>query len=243
MTMTSDPIDLIRHANPFPRGSLRELSPERTDELLAQLRAGAVPARRVGAMSRRKRHLAIAVALTAAAAAGAYLLASHSGRSPASGGKQGAPVGTPVANASQADALLPFDVVLPSDMKPLTPEEDMEVHKYDDGRQALQANLYNTPNGTYSLQEQQEPTSWTLADLEKLRPPAWSAQSAMVMVDGVHVLVSVDRAGQTTAGWIRGDGPSPVTTWLAGPWDTDPGQSFTKQQALSVAADIISQGG
>jgi len=248
MNMTSDPIDLVRHADPYPPGSLRELSAERTDELLTRLRAGAVPARRIHPLSRRKRHLAIAAAavLAAGAVAGAFL-ATYSGRPhvspPTSGGLKGPTVGTPVANAAQADALLPFDVVLPSSMKPLAPEEDMEVYKYDDGRQALQAYFYNTPNGTYSLQEEQEPTSWTIADLEKLRPPAGFAQSAMVMVGGVHVLVWVDRAGQVTAVWIRGDGASPVTTTLAGPWDTDAGQSFSKQQALGVAADIIGQGG
>ena len=244
MTTVSDAIDLVRQANPFPPGSLRELAAARTDELLTRLRAGEIPARQIRPMSHRKRLATAAVAALAAAAAGAYLLATQAGGQqvspPASTvipSQTPPPPGTPVASASEADALLSFDVVLPSDATP----ENMNVYKWD-GRQQLQAD-YNTPtNGLYTLTE--EPTSWTVADLERMAND-WNTGSAeIVMVGGVHVLVGFDSrtpGGETDIAWIRGDGDSPVITWLVGPWVE--GQSFSKQQALSVAADLIGQGG
>lgn len=244
MTLSSDPIELVRDLNPVPTGSLQELAAQHKDELLAKLRAGEIAPRSIPPLRRRRYvHVAV-VAVAAAVAAGAYALAMQTGTPqqvspPGATAPPGrpAPAGTPVANAAQADALLSFDVVLPSNVTP----KYMNVYKWG-GRQLLQG-YYDTPSdGLYSVSE--EPTTWTVTDLER-RAADWSSGSAqIVMVDGVHVLVGFDRrtpGGETDVAWIRGDGASPVITWLVGPWIQ--GQSFTKQQALSVAADIIGQGG
>jgi hypothetical protein len=247
LTLTSDPIQLVRDLNPVPKGSLRELAAERADELLTRLHAGVVSAPSIRRDHRWPRYLAVAV--TAAVAVAVSVLATQSGTThqvsppsttalPAGPPPMGpAPAGTPVASAAQADALLSFNVVLPSDATP----QYMNVYKWD-GRQQLQGYYDTASNGLYSVTE--EPTTWSVTDLQQ-RANDWSTGSAqIVMVDGVHVLVGFDRitpGGETDVAWIRGNGASPVITWLVGPWIE--GKSFTSQQALSVAADIIGQGG
>jgi hypothetical protein len=244
MTLTSDPIRLVRDLNPVPTSSLRELAAERADELLTRLQTGAVSPPSIRPDHRRRRYLAVAAVAVAVAATVSVVFATQSGTPqqvfpPATSAPSGTPppAGTPVANAAQADALLSFNVVLPSDATP----KYMNVYKWD-GRQQLEAYYDTASNGLYSLTE--EPTSWTVTDLQQ-KANGWSTGSAeMVMVDGVHVLVGFDRltpGGETDVAWIRGDGASPVITWLVGPWIE--GQSFTNQQALAVAADIIGQGG
>jgi hypothetical protein len=245
MMLSSDPIELVRDLNPVPTGSLQELAAERRDELLAKLRAGEIAPRSIPPLRRRRSVAVAVVAVVSAVAAGAYALATQTGSAPqvlppapaAPRSGRPAPAGTPVANAAQADALLSFDVVLPSNVTP----KYMNVYKWD-GRQLLQG-YYDTPSdGLYSVSE--EPTTWTVTDLER-RAAGWNTGSAqIVMVDGVHVLVGFDRrtpGGETDVAWIRGDGASPVITWLVGPWIE--GRPFTRQQALAVAADIIGQGG
>jgi hypothetical protein len=68
----------------------------------------------------------------------------------------------------------------------------------------------------------------------------------MDVVDGVEVLLQGSSDGSLTASWIRQAGGSPILTWIQGPETAKGGQvsgTFTKQQALAVAADIIRQGG
>jgi hypothetical protein len=249
MTLTSDPIEVVRDRNPIPAGSLRGLADQRADELIARLRAGEIAAHPIRLDRRRGRYLAVtAIAVVAAAAAAAaYVLGTQTGTQrqvapPAltapSGGP--APAGTPVANAAQADALLPFDVVLPTDATPAY----MNVYTFQDGRRQLEA-YFDTPSaGVYGLEE--EPTDQTVGDLQTLAK-TWKAGSAqIVVVGGVHVLVLNTSAQssspqETDVGWIRGDGAGAVITWLQGPWIA--GQPFTEHQALSVASDIIGQGG
>ena len=153
---------------------------------------------------------------------------------------QPAPGGTPVANAAQADALLPFHVVLPSDTTPAY----MNVYKLGVGRQLLQAYFDTPAHGPYSLTE--KPSDWTVADLRQMAKRWTAGPAKIVVVDGVHVLVEANdlRASvgrEIAVSWIRGDGTSPVLTVLDGPWIT--GHVFTEQQALSIAADIIGHGG
>jgi hypothetical protein len=231
MTLTSDPIRVVRDLNPVPTGSVRELAAERADELLTRLRVGEVSTPSIRREHGRRRYLAVAVVAVAVAAA-ASVLTTQSGTP-----QQPPPAGTPVASAAQADALLSFNVVLPSDASP----QYMNVYRWD-GRELLAAEYDSASDGLYDLSE--EPTTWTVTDLQQWAND-WSTGSAqIVMVKGVHVLVGFDKVtpgGETDVAWIRGDGASPVITWLTGPWIE--GQSFTNQQALSVAADIIGQGG
>jgi len=66
------------------------------------------------------------------------------------------------------------------------------------------------------------------------------------VVDGVDVLLQGSSDGSLVASWIRGDGGSKILTWIRGPDTAESGEvngTFTKQQALAVAADIIAQGG
>lgn len=242
MSPTSDPIELLRDLNPVSTSSLGALAAERADELLAKLRAGEIASQSVPPHRRRRYLLPTAVALAAAAVAtGAYALVTRTATPqqsspPASTEPPGtpAPVGRPVANAAQADALLSFNVVLPSNAT----AEYMNVYKWD-GRQQLQGYYDTSPDGLYSLTE--EPTQLSVGDLRQL---AKEWKSKVVVVDGVHVLVrefSTPAPKETFVEWIRGDGATPVLTQLDGPWIE--GQPFTEQQALSVAANIIGQGG
>jgi hypothetical protein len=212
MTLTPDPIRVVRDLNPVPTGSLRELAAERADELLTRLHAGAVSPPSIRLDPRRRRYLAIAVAAMIVAAAVSVLAMKSPPTSTPSGGP--GPVGTPVASAAQADALLSFNVVLPSDASP----QYMDVYRWD-GRELLQATYDSASDGLYQLTE--EPTSWTVTDLQQ-RANDWSTGSAQIVtVDGVHVLVGFDKVtpgGETDVAWIRGDGASPVITWLTGPW-------------------------
>jgi hypothetical protein len=192
-----------------------------------QVRAWASP-RRLG--------IAAAAAL-AAAAVGAYVLAASPERTHTQPQDVFvAPI--PVANAPAADALLPFNVVLPSNATPtsLTVSEQA---------QALYGRFDSTPDGSYVLDEQA--STETVADLQKL-DQFWhpNATHKVVFVDGVHIVIQGWSDGSLEAQWFRGDGASHVLSWVEGP-DTEGGQAsartFSEQQALSVASDIISQGG
>src|SRR5436190_9244245 len=66
-----------------------------------------------------RRTIPAVAAVLVAAAAGAYALSASPGHAPiqqggTTGGDERIYIGTPVANAAEADALLPFNVVLPS---------------------------------------------------------------------------------------------------------------------------------
>src|SRR5207245_9317956 len=145
---------------------------------------------------------------------------------------------TPVANAAAADALLPFNVVLPSNATPTSLTVSVEDN-------ALNGHFDTTPDGSYVLDEQQ--SNWTVGDLQRLHQH-WhpDATHSVVVINGVHVLIQAWSNGSVEAQWLRGDGASHVLSWVEGP-DTEQGQAsgqtFSEQQALSVASDIISQGG
>ena len=188
------------------------------------------------------RRIALAAATLLVAAVGAFVLVTHSGTN--AGRKQ---IGeslfvapTPVANAAAADALLPFNVVLPSNATPTSLSVSVDS-------EALLGHFDTTPNGTYILNEQQNNLNWTVGDLQRL-DQYWHphATHTVVVVKGVRVLVQEWNNGSVEAQWFRGDGADHVLSFVKGP-DTEQGQAegqtFSKQQALAVASDIISQGG
>ncbi len=152
--------------------------------------------------------------------------------------QSGVVAGTPVANAAAADALLPFNVVLPSNATPTSLTVSVDP-------QALLGQFDTTPDGSYVLDEQQ--SNLTVGDLQRL-DQHWhpDATHSVVVINGVHVLIQEWRDGSAEAQWFRGDGADQVLSWVEGP-DTEQGQAsgqtFSKQQALSVASDIINQGG
>ena len=149
---------------------------------------------------------------------------------------------TPVSDAAAADALLPFHVVLPSTVKPTS----LGVYASQDVPQL--SGYFDTPStGPYVLVEQPVGNE-TVALLEQTAKQ-WKVGPIhkIVLVGGVHVLLQGSSDGSLTATWIRGNGATPVLTWIQGPEDATHGQlmdqTFTEQQALSVAANIIGQGG
>jgi hypothetical protein len=140
---------------------------------------------------------------------------------------------TPVASVAAANALLSFSVVLPSNATPT----QMSVYT----RRADEFGAsFDTPTESYSLVEATT-TDWTVADLQRLAQTWPGAIHEIVSVSGVPVLVHGDPDGYTTAVWIRGEGESSVYTAVQGPGVA--GQTFSEQDALSVAANIIAQGG
>jgi hypothetical protein len=182
--------------------------------------------------------IAAAAALLAAAAIGAYVLAASPGRKQIRIGQDLFVAPIPVANAAAADALLPFHVVLPSNAT----STSLTVSKQ---AQALTGHLESSTDGSYVLSEQS--SNWTVAHLQKL-DQFWHPQAThkVVIVDGIHVLIQAWSDGSLEAQWLRGDGAGHVLSWVEGPDTTQgqtSGQTFTEQQALSVASGIISRGG
>jgi hypothetical protein len=145
---------------------------------------------------------------------------------------------TPVADAAAANALLPFKVVLPADTKPTSLGVFERSHQLDA--------YFDTPaSGPYTLVEGL--STETVAMLEETAK-RWTVGPIheIDVVDGVEVLLQGWSDGSLVASWIREDGGSRILTWIEGPETAANGQvkgTFTKQQALAVAADIISQGG
>jgi zona occludens toxin (predicted ATPase) len=184
----------------------------------------------------------LAAAVLTAAAIGAFVLTTNSGTNSGrtSIDDSGFVAPTPVANAAAADALLTFNVVLPSNATPASLTVSVDA-------QALDGRFDSTPNGSYVLDEQENNLNWTVADLQRL-DQHWhpGATHSVVVIEGVHVLVQEWSDGSVEAQWFRGDGADRVLSWVEGP-DTEQGQSsgqtFNEQQALSVVSDIISRGG
>jgi hypothetical protein len=145
---------------------------------------------------------------------------------------------TPVADAAAANALLPFTVVLPTDAAPTS------MGVYEESHQL--AAYFDTPaSGPYNLVE--GPTTETVAMLRETAK-RWRVGPIreIDVVDGVDVLLQGWSDGSLVASWIRLDGGSKILTWVRGPETAERGQvegTFTKQQALAVADDIIAQGG
>ncbi len=150
----------------------------------------------------------------------------------AHGGSGGEAVAT---NAAQANAFLSFNVVLPSNATRMclaiigAPQEGVYGH------------VDSSTDGSYVLDEAQ--SSVTLADLQQ---QGQRRRNRVVVVNGILVLIQTWRDGSLQAAWLRGDGADQVLTSVEGPDTTQPQanhQTFSKQQALSIASDIISQGG
>ena len=186
--------------------------------------------------------IGLAAAALTVAAIGAFLLTANSGTNSGTKtiGESRIVAPIPVANAEAADALLPFNVVLPSNATPTSLTVSVQA-------KAVDGHFDATPNGTYVLQEQQNSLNWTIADLRRL-DQQWhpDATHSVVVIEGVHVLTQEWNDGSVEAQWFRGDGADDVLSFVEGP-DTQQGrangQTFSKQQALSVASDIIRQGG
>jgi hypothetical protein len=237
--MTTDEMQLLR--------DFRSDIPEPDEETIrrayayatSQPHAARRPWLRLPATKRaRMLGIAAAAALLAAAAIGAYVLAANPGRKQIQIGEDLFVAPIPVANAAAADALLPFHVVLPSNAT----STSLTVSKQ---AQALTGHLESSTDGSYVLSEQA--SNWTVAHLQKL-DQFWHpyATHKVVIVDGVHVLIQAWSDGSLEAQWIRGDGADHVLSWVEGPDTTKgqtSGQTFSEQQALSIASDIISQGG
>lgn len=146
---------------------------------------------------------------------------------------------TPVASAAAADALLSFNVVLPSDATPSQMGVSTQSEHF--------AAYFDKPSAEpYFIVEQ--PTDSTVADLQAVAEQ-WRAGPIhkVVLVNGIHVLVQGWSDGSLAATWIRGDGASHVLTWVEGPFDPTHGQligqTFSERAALAVAANIIGQSG
>jgi len=196
--------------------------------------------------SRRTAYLVIAT-LLAAGGAGAYAFLSQLSTTTATSRPLSG--GTTVTTAAQADAVLPFSVVLPSNVTPVDMTAFPQSAAIADGPELIAH--FNTPAyGLFDLTE--HPTDWTVARLQEFATQWKGGPTHVQIVDGVHVVFGSGPApsGAAPAGsageenfaiWIRGDGTSPVLTTIDGPWIE--GQPFTPQQALAVAADIINQGG
>jgi hypothetical protein len=217
-------------------------------------RAAETPRQAAGRLTRRRIALALAVCIAVAASAVAFsgLLGSSSAPSsrtittPPSRPLGG---GTTVRTAAEADTVLPFSVVLPSKATPV----DMTAYPQSAGLaqgSELIANFNTSSEGVFELVEY--PTDWTVAHLQTMADQWKGGPAHVQIVDGVHVLIRSQplpsgpappgsAGNEISATWIRGDGTSPVLTVVDGPWNE--GQPFTEQQALAVAANIISQGG
>jgi hypothetical protein len=145
---------------------------------------------------------------------------------------------TPVADAAAANALLPFKVALPAGAIPTS------MGVYEKSHQ-LSAYFDTEASGPYTLVE--GPTTETVEALkETARMWTVGPIHEIDMVDGVDVLLQGDSDGSLTASWIRQVGGSSILTWIQGPETERRGQidgTFTKQQALAVAGDIIRQEG
>ena len=217
-------------------------------------RAGQTPKRAAERFTPRRMALALAACVAVAAPAVAFsglLGSSVAPRSPVPTTPSSRPLGggTTVTTAAEADAVLPFSVVLPSNATPVNMTAYPQSAGLAQGPELIAS--FNTPSaGVFELLEY--PTDWTVEHLRAMADEWKDGPAHVQVVGGVHVLVGSQPlpsgpAPQGSAGnevsviWIRGDGTSPVLTVVDGPWIE--GQPFTEQQALGVAANIISQGG
>jgi hypothetical protein len=161
--------------------------------------------------------------------------ASSSSPPIAAGPAEGA---TPVADAAAANALLPFNVVLPADATPTSLgvlEQSHQLDAYFDTPTSGPYNLVEGPSSVTVAMLRETATRWTVGPIHEID-----------VIDGVDVLLQGWSDGSLAASWIRPAGPSRILTWIEGPETAERGQvggTFTKQQALAVARDIIGRGG
>ncbi len=147
-------------------------------------------------------------------------------------------VPTNVDSPAAAQKLLPFDAVFPSEATPISLAVFKPSHQ-------LMAFFNTSATGPYELVE--GPSDETVAMLEETAK-RWTVGPIheIDLVDGVEVLLQGSSDGSLTASWLRSDSGSTILTWIQGPETAARGQvdgTFTKQQALSIASDVIAQGG
>lgn len=245
--ITADPIELVRRSNPVPPGSLREVAASSVEEVLSRVRTNEITPSPVRLPQPTRTAYLVIAALLAAGGAGAYAFLAQ--LSTTTGPSRPLSGGITVTTAAEADAVLPFSVVLPSNLTPVDMTAFPQSAGIANGPELI-ANFNTRAYGVFQLTEHQ--TDWTVARLQEFATQWKRGPADVQIVDGVHVLIGSEPApsGAAPAGsagedsfaiWIRGDGASPVLTTLDGPGIE--GQPFTEQQALAVAADIISQGG
>jgi len=145
---------------------------------------------------------------------------------------------TKVDGAAAAQKLLPFQAVLPSQAAPTSLAVLEPSHQ-------LMAFFNTSATGPYELVE--GPSDETVAMLEETAKQ-WTVGPIheIDVIDGVEVLLQGSSDGSLTASWLRSDSGSTILTWIQGPETAEQGQvdgTFTKQQAISIASDVIAQGG
>ena len=145
---------------------------------------------------------------------------------------------TNVDSAAAAQKLLPFAAVFPSEAAPTSLAVFEPSHQ-------LMAFFNTSATGPYELVE--GPSDETVAMLEETAR-RWTVGPIheIDLVDGVVVLLQGWSDGSLTASWLRSDSGSTILTWIQGPETAARGQvdgTFTKQQALAIASDVIAQGG
>lgn len=142
----------------------------------------------------------------------------------------------PVADASSANAQLPFEVVLPSGIQS-TGMWVTDPSKTPALERQVVADFDVPGIGVYQLNEQ--PTSWTVSTLQQWAQDCTTCTiQKVVTVRGIHVLVMATPGMGLGVFWVRGDGTAPVLTEVSGPYST-----FSESGALAVADDIIGQSG
>jgi len=145
---------------------------------------------------------------------------------------------TNVDSAAAAQKLLPFAAVLPSEEAPTSLAVFESSHQ-------LMAFFNTSATGPYELVE--GPSDETVAMLEETAK-RWTVGPIheIDLVDGVEVLLQGSSDGSLTASWLRSGSGTTILTWIQGPETAARGQvdgTFTKEQALSIAGDVIAQGG
>lgn len=197
----------------------------------------------------------VAVAAAAAAAIALPIALGNSGGSHHSSLRLSAPPRSPVAgklfptasvavaNADEANAQLPFKAVLPSDATPT----EMQVSSSDQTATSsawLAAHFDTAADGSYQLTEYASHATVGTLQQWAVENCADCTSQQVVIEDGVHVLVLASPVIGLRLYWVRGDGTSPVVTEID--WSTDmPAQNVvpSPKGALTIAGDIISQGG
>lgn len=240
----SDEIQLLREF----RADIPDMDPGEVQRIYQRATSAEPSLRSWFRIPRGRMRYAVALTAIAAAAAGAslpHILDSHPSanhsvipRPNPSLDELGVPA-VPVSGVKDADALLPFEAVLPSNAT----AADMQVGdpKMVPPSQAWLSAEFDTDDGHYQLFERA--TDATVSTLQGWaeqagRSCAGCTVSDVMVVQEVHVLVVSSPALGLQLLWVRGDGTSPVLTQLV--W---PSGQVSEQAALSVARNLINQSG
>lgn len=157
-----------------------------------------------------------------------------------------------VGSVAEADAQLPFEVVLPS-ARPLV----MVVALPQQNANASFTGFFDlSATGPYEVVEQPANALGGIQAVAQLRTWANTCRSRVVcpihrivVVHDTHVLLigAPGRPGGLTAIWLRGDRAGSILTWIQGPTDYAHGDLrrhvFKPRAALAVAASMIARGG